>query len=223
MVCPFAASNADTPLLSLPLSYIRSGYFEWNTGNFNYRNSYAFIISSSPSASGTIIRYLYFNVGNLYPQDYNHKGYGLSLRCVAGSSLSNADTPLLSLPLSYIRIGNYNANADPANLAKFLRLWLGVADGTLNADYFNARADRLDAQDWGAKALGQPLRCVYPKDFAKDPQRGSRRLRPRMRCPRPLGGGLAGHRPEEGAFENPVPKSLRPQTSQKPTKKQRFA
>ena len=74
--------NADTPLLSFPLSYIRSGLYYFSNGGLNGRGSYGFFWSSYASSTANA-RGLGFVGRNLSPQAGNGKGYGFAVRCVA--------------------------------------------------------------------------------------------------------------------------------------------
>ena len=74
--------NADTAVLSFPLSFIRSGYYYWNNGGLHLR-TYRGYFWSSYASSVTSSRFLFFYGGVLYPQYVGNKGYGFAVRCVA--------------------------------------------------------------------------------------------------------------------------------------------
>ena len=74
--------NADTAVLSFPLSFIRSGFYYWNIGGLNGRTNGGNFWSSYAS-SVTYSRVLNFYGRYLYPQFGYNKGYGFAVRCVA--------------------------------------------------------------------------------------------------------------------------------------------
>ena len=74
-------SNADTPLLSLPLSYIRSGWYDLYDGavvNYLQRMFYRNNQSVSKLAAYT----LRGTESHIDTQNNQEKGFGFSLRCV---------------------------------------------------------------------------------------------------------------------------------------------
>ena len=77
-----SGSLADSILLSQPLSFLRSGYYNWQAASRNYRGSNGYYwesrISSVASAGS-----LYFNSSLLNPRSSSDRGYGFSVRCVA--------------------------------------------------------------------------------------------------------------------------------------------
>ena len=73
---------ADSILLSQPLSFLRSGYYHWQTASRNYRGSDGRYWESR-IASVTLANYLYFYSSSLNPQYGNFRGYGFSVRCVS--------------------------------------------------------------------------------------------------------------------------------------------
>ena len=77
-----SGSTRDYGLLSAPLSYVRSGYYYWNSTGLNYRGSggyYWSLRSSNTAGSGS----LYFSSSGFYPQNYGARGYGFAVRCVS--------------------------------------------------------------------------------------------------------------------------------------------
>ena len=75
-------TNADTPLLSFPLSFLRSGYYNYDTGNLNNRGSRGYFWSSFANSTANS-RGLGFYSTYLYPQNDYNKGNGFAVRCVA--------------------------------------------------------------------------------------------------------------------------------------------
>ena len=75
-------TNADTPLLSFPLSFLRSGYYGYNTGYLDGRG-YSGYFWSSFASSGAYSRNLVFLSTYLNPQRNGYKGLGFAVRCVA--------------------------------------------------------------------------------------------------------------------------------------------
>ena len=73
---------ADSILLAQPLSFLRSGYYRWQTASRDYRGSGGYYwesrVYSVSSAS-----HLHFYSSNLYPQHHLNRGYGFSVRCVS--------------------------------------------------------------------------------------------------------------------------------------------
>ena len=74
--------NADTSLLYSPLSFLRSGYYYWESASRDNRSSLGGYWESR-SYSSITARLLYFLSTHLYPQDYDVRGYGFSVRCDA--------------------------------------------------------------------------------------------------------------------------------------------
>ena len=75
-------TNADTPLLSFPLSFLRSGYYLYSNGGLGGRGSRGTFWSSFAS-SPAHSRSLYFGSTYLSPQNDYNKGNGFAVRCVA--------------------------------------------------------------------------------------------------------------------------------------------
>ena len=81
----FSKTNADTPLLSLPLVFIRNGRYQYDTGVLYNRGGGGNFWSSRAVSSSTPTDsyFLYFSSTYLSPQNNFNKGYGLAVRCVA--------------------------------------------------------------------------------------------------------------------------------------------
>ncbi|MBR2695459.1 hypothetical protein IKE86_00915 [Candidatus Saccharibacteria bacterium] len=78
-------SNAtDAKIRVFPLSFLRSGYYFWNSGGLNTRGSYGYYWSAG-SASATNSYGLSFYSTLLHPRSSNYKGYGFAVRCVAAA------------------------------------------------------------------------------------------------------------------------------------------
>ncbi len=75
-------TNADTSLLTLPLSFLRSGYYYYYSGNLGTRQSVGYYWESR-AYSTTNANYLYFFSTSLSPQSNATKGNGFAVRCVA--------------------------------------------------------------------------------------------------------------------------------------------
>ncbi len=71
-----------SPLLSSPLGFVRSGYFNWGSSTLNYRRFNGFYWSAFPN-SQTYSRNLVFGASYLYPLDGYGKGNGFAVRCVS--------------------------------------------------------------------------------------------------------------------------------------------
>ena len=103
-------SYADSGVLSIPLSFLKSGRFHWNDAGLYLRgiDGYYWSLRSSSTAHSNGIGFggMYLNPQN----DYAH-GIGLAVRCVA-SSIGNS-----SLTLGEIasRLRTYGSN--PSSLA----------------------------------------------------------------------------------------------------------
>ena len=78
-------TNADTLVQNLPLSFLRSGYYGYSNGALNHRDTvgYYWSAQSYPSGTNPYANYLYFRSTVINPQDGNHRGYGVALRCLA--------------------------------------------------------------------------------------------------------------------------------------------
>ena len=77
---------AINKVMSLPLSVPFAGYYEWTNGALNNRGSTGYYWSSTATSSDSGTNAYDLNVyygGYLYPQNYNNKTYGLTVRCVA--------------------------------------------------------------------------------------------------------------------------------------------
>ena len=74
--------NADTAVLSFPLSFIRSGVYYWDYGGLSNRTNNGYFWSSYAS-SVTNSRSLGFGGRSLSPQNGINKGDGFAVRCVA--------------------------------------------------------------------------------------------------------------------------------------------
>ena len=107
-------------------------------------------------------------------------------------SLTNADTPLLSLPLSYIRSGWYNDVSIRTGNTSF---WTPRSSDNRHARNYDSKDHAVGIQDWAIKKSGFSLRCVRPKDFVKAPHwrrlarfllGNIRSLRARTRRPSPV-------------------------------------
>ena len=71
----------DSGLLSSPLSFVRSGDFNWRVADLGYRGSwgdYWFSRSSSTTGSSS----LDFDTNYLLTQSGYERGYGYAVRCV---------------------------------------------------------------------------------------------------------------------------------------------
>ena len=80
------SSNKDVAILSAPLSFTRSGVYDWgyveNTAaGPRVRRSLAYYWSSTRSGGNSYD--LYFASGSLDPQNSDYRGWGFTLRCVA--------------------------------------------------------------------------------------------------------------------------------------------
>ena len=89
-----------------------------------------------------------------------------------GSSLTNADTPLLSLPLSYIRSGFYRPHYGDFS-GQLYGGGLRTAKSINSSIDFFYHLAYFNIYDAYSNSYGFTLRCVRPEDFAKDPQRDS--------------------------------------------------
>ena len=69
-------------LKSAPLYFVRSGIYYYNGGDIGDLGSRGFYWSSTASTA-TYAYHLYFYSISVYPQYYNNRGSGFSLRCVA--------------------------------------------------------------------------------------------------------------------------------------------
>ena len=74
-------TDNDAGIQSAPLSFLRGGYFSWDSGTLGNRGGAGYYWESKIS-SGTGARYLGFSSANLYPQGASLKGGGFSIRCV---------------------------------------------------------------------------------------------------------------------------------------------
>ena len=74
--------NLDTPVLSVPLSFTRTGYYYYPYAGLDHRSSGG-SFRSSYAYNATVTRSLYFYRSYLNPRDSNYKGRGFSVRCVA--------------------------------------------------------------------------------------------------------------------------------------------
>ena len=77
-----SGSTRDFGLLSAPLSYVRSGYYNWDSTGLGYRGSYGYYWSLR-SYSTTYSYSLVFYSSGLGPQNYNSRGHGFAVRCVS--------------------------------------------------------------------------------------------------------------------------------------------
>ena len=73
--------NLDTPVLSVPLSFTRTGYY--STYAFLGSRSYLGYFRSSYAYNATDARLLRFSRSYLNPRGNDGKGYGFSVRCEA--------------------------------------------------------------------------------------------------------------------------------------------
>ena len=163
-------TNAETPLLSFPLSYIRSGYYNFDTTSLASRTMSSVSWQSRPHTNGIFSYVLAFSKYFL-PSDNWYKGYGFALRYVArpnrektalttGSSLTNADTPLLSFPLSYIRSGYYEWNTSELEWRIWIAdLWTSITNPNARSQSFNF-SDRNNRMYTFQVGYGFALRCV---------------------------------------------------------------
>ncbi len=76
-----SSAAGSVKMRSTPLSFILSGYY--NSGSLVREGSFGFYWSSSAYTSSSSAYDMYFNTSYVYPQDYNNKYYGFSVRCVA--------------------------------------------------------------------------------------------------------------------------------------------
>ena len=79
------SESKDSGLLSNPLSFIRGGFYSYMGASLyarSVRGAYWSLQSGSESNSSTS-RDLYFHSANLLTQDYNDRGDGFAVRCVA--------------------------------------------------------------------------------------------------------------------------------------------
>ena len=119
----FAVRSRDFGLLSSPLSYVRSGYYDWYSTGLSYRGSYG-CYWSLRSANTTASYYLRFNSSYLYPQYGDRRGNGFAVRKKLltspnpqPSQLSNSLHPRLRPPQRpiivcgewHLRLGLYGA------------------------------------------------------------------------------------------------------------------
>ena len=74
--------NVDTILFNQPLSFFRSGYYNWESASRYGRDSYGDYWESR-IYSATNSNNLNFNSTNLNPQNGNNRGNGFSVRCVS--------------------------------------------------------------------------------------------------------------------------------------------
>ena len=77
-----SGSLADSILLSQPLSFLRSGYYYWQTAS-RYNRGSSGSYWESRIGSVTYANSLYFYSSYLNPQDNDSRGDGFSVRCVA--------------------------------------------------------------------------------------------------------------------------------------------
>ena len=75
-------ANADTAVQINPLNFLRSGYYNYDSGSLNYRTSRGYYWSGH-YYSITNSHLLDFYSTRLYPQVGYDRGYGYSLRCLA--------------------------------------------------------------------------------------------------------------------------------------------
>ena len=74
-------TNTNNAPLIQPLSFLRSGYYDWSSGNRSTRGSQGYYWSSL-SNGGTVAYHLYFFSGYLnYRYSYD-RGFGFTVRCV---------------------------------------------------------------------------------------------------------------------------------------------
>ena len=76
-----SGANKDTMVLSVPLSFLRAGYYNYS-GSPGYLASYGGYWSFRRNGA-TIARTLYFDSAGIYLQNDTYRGYGFSLRCLA--------------------------------------------------------------------------------------------------------------------------------------------
>ena len=75
-------SQADGYILQQPLSFLRSGNYSWESASRNSRGSYGHYWESR-FYSSTSSYYLSFSSTDLYPQNDNYRGRGISVRCLS--------------------------------------------------------------------------------------------------------------------------------------------
>ena len=75
--------NADIGLLAL--SFLRSGYYYYDSGALNGRGTYGYYWSAQSYTSGTTLGAysLHFLSTYVYPQNGNNRGNGFAVRCLA--------------------------------------------------------------------------------------------------------------------------------------------
>ena len=78
-----SSAAGSTTLRAAPLNFVLSGYYSYYGGAMSTQGSYGYFWSSSAYSSATVAYRLLFGSSAIYPQSYDHKGYGFSVRCVA--------------------------------------------------------------------------------------------------------------------------------------------
>ncbi len=77
-----SGSNIDSVVMDVPLSFMRSGSYAWNTGYLNSRRSGGYYWSSRVGSAADS-RNLFFNSTAVNPRRSSAKGNGFAVRCVA--------------------------------------------------------------------------------------------------------------------------------------------
>jgi len=65
-----------------PLDFAYTGYYNYSSGSLSGETTYGYFWSRTAHSS-TYAYYLDFSSGNVNPQNYVNRGYGLPLRCTA--------------------------------------------------------------------------------------------------------------------------------------------
>ena len=80
-----------------PLNFNSSGHYRYSVGDMYSQGSAGLYWSSSAYSNAIQVYRLLFNASNIYLRDYNYKGHGFSVRCVAiGDTMQNYDVSKLA-------------------------------------------------------------------------------------------------------------------------------
>jgi len=75
-------SNADTVLLMAPMGITRAGVYDYSNGNLLAQSSYGYYWSCRIASFAGSYR-LDFHYGFVNSQDFSHRGFAFSVRCLA--------------------------------------------------------------------------------------------------------------------------------------------
>ena len=74
--------NGNKGIYFAPLSFPHFGYYDYNSGSHNNKNSYSLYWESRINGDTYARRLIAYSTG-LYPQSSENKGLGYSIRCVS--------------------------------------------------------------------------------------------------------------------------------------------